>query len=56
MLGAKLAIPIHYGVSGVDSYEEYPDAEAAFVEIAKKRHLPVEILKHSEWAKWKGNV
>jgi L-ascorbate metabolism protein UlaG (beta-lactamase superfamily) len=56
VLNAKLAIPIHYGVSGADSYEEYPNAEAAFVEIAKKRNLPVEILKHGEWAKWKANV
>jgi L-ascorbate metabolism protein UlaG (beta-lactamase superfamily) len=56
VLGAKLVIPIHYGVSGADSYEELANAEAAFIEIAKKRNLPVEILKPGEWAKWKANA
>ncbi|MCI0607191.1 MBL fold metallo-hydrolase [bacterium] len=56
VLGARLAIPIHYGVSGADSYEEQQDAEATFVKIAKTRNLPVEIVKPGEWLKWKANV
>lgn len=56
VLGARLAIPIHYGVSGADSYEEQANAEAAFIEIAKKRKLPVEIVKPGEWVKWKDNA
>lgn len=56
VLGARLAVPIHYGVSGADSYEERANAEAAFVEIARKRNLPVEIAKPGEWLKWKANV
>ena len=50
--GAKLVVPIHYGVSGAEGYEEYPNAEATFVEAAKKRKLPVEILKPGDWIKW----
>ena len=53
VLGAKLAVPIHYGVSGSDSYEEQANAESTFIEVAKKRKLPVEILKPGEWLRWK---
>ena len=56
VLGAKLVVPIHYGVSGAEGYAEYPNAEAAFIEIAKKRKLPIEILKPGEWMKWKANA
>lgn len=55
VLGARLAVPIHYGVSGADSYEEQANAESAFIEIAKKRNLPVEILKPGDWLKWKAS-
>lgn len=54
--GAKLVIPIHYGVSGSEGYEEYPNAEATFIEAAKKRKVPVEVLKPGDWSKWKANV
>ena len=55
VLGAKLAVPIHYGVSGADTYEEQANAEGTFLEIAKKRKLPVEIVKPGEWVKWKAS-
>jgi L-ascorbate metabolism protein UlaG (beta-lactamase superfamily) len=56
ILGAKLVTPIHYGVSGAEGYEERENAEASFIEAARKRKLPVEILKPGEWMKWKANA
>ncbi|MCI0415416.1 MBL fold metallo-hydrolase [bacterium] len=53
VMGAKMVIPIHYGISGADGYEEYAHAEAAFIEIARKRNLPVAILQPGEWVQWK---
>jgi L-ascorbate metabolism protein UlaG (beta-lactamase superfamily) len=56
VLGAKLVTPIHYGVSGAEGYEEQANAETSFIETARKRKLPLEILKPGEWMKWKGNA
>ncbi|MEW6211000.1 MAG: MBL fold metallo-hydrolase [Acidobacteriota bacterium] len=56
VLGARLAVPIHYGVSGAASYEEQANAEAAFIEIARKHNLSVEVAKPGEWLKWKANA
>lgn len=53
VLGAKLVVPIHYGVSGAEGYEEYANAESEFIEIARKRNLPVEVVPPGEWVKWK---
>jgi L-ascorbate metabolism protein UlaG (beta-lactamase superfamily) len=56
VLGAKLAIPIHYGMSGLEAYEEYSNAESAFIDYAARRKLPIEIVKPGEWVQWKANV
>jgi L-ascorbate metabolism protein UlaG (beta-lactamase superfamily) len=55
ILGARLAIPIHYGLPPSSSYVEIPSAETAFIEAARKRGLDVEIVKPGEWLKWKAN-
>lgn len=49
ILGARKLVPIHYGVSGMNTYVEYPSAEAAFLEQAKKRALAVEVLAAGSW-------
>jgi len=53
VLGARLIVPIHYGVSGDPSYTEFPGAEAALLEAAAKRGIGVEIVKPGDWIFWK---
>ncbi len=53
VLGARTIVPIHFGVSGSDTYEEVAGAEARTVEIAGARKLPVQVLQPGEWLKWK---
>ena len=52
VLGAKCAVPIHYGVTGAAGYEEHPRAEAAFIEAAKQRKMATQVLKAGEWINW----
>ena len=44
--------PIHYGVTGAAGYEEYPQAEATFIETAKQRKMATQVLQAGEWIKW----
>lgn len=53
VLGAKLLVPIHYGVRDPASYVEDPKAESSLLEIARGRKLPVELVKPGEWLKWR---
>jgi len=53
ILGARLIVPIHYGVSGADAYTEVPDAEAALLEAARGRGIGVEIVRPGDWLTWK---
>lgn len=52
VLGARLVVPIHYGVSGAEGYEEDPQAAARVVEIARQRHVAVQLLRPGEWVRW----
>jgi L-ascorbate metabolism protein UlaG (beta-lactamase superfamily) len=52
ILEARLVVPIHYGVAGAEGYHEFPNAEEAFVEAAKKRNVPVEVARPGEWLTW----
>lgn len=53
VIGARLIIPIHYGIVGADSYEEVAHPEAALIEAARKRNVGVEIVRPGEWVTWK---
>lgn len=53
VLGAKLAVPIHYGITNSTQYFEYPNPEATFLQIARRRNLAVEVVKPGDWMKWK---
>ena len=50
-----LLIPLHYGVSGDRGYVEIPQAEEAFVTLARQQKLPVEIAAPGAWLKWQAN-
>ncbi|HYY97680.1 MAG TPA: MBL fold metallo-hydrolase [Pyrinomonadaceae bacterium] len=53
VLGAKLVIPIHYGVRDPASYVEDPKAESSLLEIARRREQAVELVKPGDWVKWR---
>jgi L-ascorbate metabolism protein UlaG (beta-lactamase superfamily) len=52
ILGARLIVPIHYGVVGAEAYTEVSGAEAALLEAAARRGIRVEIREPGEWLKW----
>jgi L-ascorbate metabolism protein UlaG (beta-lactamase superfamily) len=52
VLGAKLVVPIHYGVKDPASYVEDPKAESSLLEVARRRRQAVELVKPGEWVKW----
>lgn len=52
VLGARLLVPIHYGVVGAESYTEVPDPEAALVLAARKRNVGVEVVRPGDWVTW----
>ena len=53
VLGARLIVPIHYGVVGAEGYSELPNPEGALLEAARKRGVGVEIARPGEWLTWK---
>ncbi len=52
VLGARLIVPIHYGVVGDETYAEVAGAEAALLKAAGRRGVGVEIVKPGDWLSW----
>lgn len=53
VLGARMAVPIHYGVTGADGYSEIPDAEAQFVAAAARRKIDVQVVRPGGSVAWR---
>ena len=52
VLGASRLVPIHYGVTGAEGYQEEVDCAAKVVEIARRRNVSLELLRPGEWVRW----
>lgn len=52
VMGARLLVPIHYGIVGAESYSEVANPEAALIEAAARRKVEVEIVRPGEWLTW----
>jgi L-ascorbate metabolism protein UlaG (beta-lactamase superfamily) len=52
VLGAKVLVPIHYGVAPSPEYTETSDATTHVLAEAKRRNLRVELLEPGEWLAW----
>jgi L-ascorbate metabolism protein UlaG (beta-lactamase superfamily) len=52
VLGARLIVPIHHGVNGAEGYSEQPSPEAALLQAAKRRDVPVELAHPGQWLTW----
>lgn len=52
VVGARLAVPIHFGVTGAEGYQELPGCEDLFIAAAKKRNVAVRLLRPGDWLNW----
>ena len=53
VLGARLIVPIHYGVRGAEGYTEVPQPEIDLLDAARRRRQDVEIVRPGDWVSWK---
>lgn len=53
VLGARILVPIHYGVRGASGYEEIADALQRTKDEGARRGVRVQALKPGEWLDWK---
>ncbi|MCP3168505.1 MBL fold metallo-hydrolase [Myxococcus qinghaiensis] len=56
VLGARLLVPIHYGVAPSEDYQEVPGAEALLLATARKRKVNVELARPGEWLTWQART
>ncbi|ABF92518.1 conserved hypothetical protein [Myxococcus xanthus DK 1622] len=56
VLGAKLLVPIHYGLAASEDYQEVPDAEALLLAAARTRKVNVELARPGEWLTWRART
>jgi L-ascorbate metabolism protein UlaG (beta-lactamase superfamily) len=52
VLGARLLVPIHYGISGVDEYQEVDDPLDALVRVARGTAIDVQSVQPGAWVTW----
>ena len=52
VLGARLIVPIHYGVSGAEGYSEMSHPEIDLLEAARRRKQDIEIVRPGDWVTW----
>ena len=53
VVGARLVVPIHYGVVGAEGYAEDVHAVDELRHFADRRHVDIEILKPGDWVAWR---
>ena len=56
VLGARLLVPIHYGIVKAAGYQEVAQPEAALLRAAHQRGMPVEVVRPGEWLRWEGKA
>ena len=52
ILGARVLVPIHYGVSGMDKYVEVDDPLGRVRQGARERDVPLQIMEPGTWLQW----
>ena len=52
ILGARVLVPIHYGISGMDKYVEVDDPLGRVRQAARERHVPLQIMEPGTWLQW----
>ncbi|WP_315386001.1 MBL fold metallo-hydrolase [uncultured Stenotrophomonas sp.] len=52
ILGARVLVPIHYGVSGMDKYVEVDNPLGKVRQAARERDVALQILEPGAWLQW----
>jgi L-ascorbate metabolism protein UlaG (beta-lactamase superfamily) len=52
LLGARLLVPIHYGMTATDAYAEVTDPVGALRAAAARRGVEVQVRAPGEWVSW----
>jgi L-ascorbate metabolism protein UlaG (beta-lactamase superfamily) len=52
ILGARTLVPIHYGVSGADGYQEIEQPIGALRTAAERRGIDLSVLAPGDWLRW----
>jgi len=52
ILGARVLVPIHYGISGMDKYVEVDDPLGRARRAARERDVPLQIMEPGTWLQW----
>ncbi|MBD9467738.1 MBL fold metallo-hydrolase [Pseudoxanthomonas sp. PXM01] len=52
ILGARILVPIHYGVTGMKEYVEVSDPIGELHRAARKRSIHIQELAPGEWMEW----
>lgn len=55
LTGARLLVPIHYGVTPSDDYREVPDPIGELARVAKARSVALEVAAPGDWLRWQAN-
>lgn len=53
ILGAKRLVPIHFGVTGAENYEEVEDVRGAVLRAGKARGVDISFVEPGDWLDWK---
>jgi L-ascorbate metabolism protein UlaG (beta-lactamase superfamily) len=53
VLGARLLVPIHYGVVGAEGYAELPEVESLLATAAARRGIAIQIVRPGDWVRWR---
>ena len=56
VLGARLVVPIHYGVVGAEGYREIPHPERDLIEAAQRRNQEAAIVRPGDWVVWNSSA
>jgi L-ascorbate metabolism protein UlaG (beta-lactamase superfamily) len=52
VLGARMLVPIHYGISGIEAYVEVADPLGELRKAARGRSFPVQAIPPGDWLEW----
>ncbi|HTD02951.1 MBL fold metallo-hydrolase [Undibacterium sp.] len=56
VIGARLIVPIHYGVDGAEGYAEVAMAKKRLLDQASKRKVGVEVVSPGDWLTWRSQT
>lgn len=52
VLGARVIVPIHYGVEGAEGYAEAPDPQTHLLDAARRRGQRIDVVAPGQWVTW----